>query len=108
MSSLSVSYSDCAFILIKLAPVGKQLYAKEKYIEHASLQEYVALCPCYKLTNLRLNPLCAYVLTHLQHYCFLNKVTCSDELLKNSVKNSKQILLRIGIAEYTLLAVEMF
>lgn len=37
----------------------------------------------------------------------LSKVTCSDEHLKNSVKNSKQILLRTGIAEYTLLAVEM-
>lgn len=33
-----MSYSDCAFILIKLAPVGKQLYTKEKYIEHASMQ----------------------------------------------------------------------
>lgn len=58
--------------------------------------------------SLRLSLLCAYVLSHLQHYCFLSKVTCSDELHKNSVKNSKQILLRIGIAEYTLLAVEMF
>lgn len=68
----------------------------------------MASYPCYKMMSLRLSPLCMYVLIHLQHYCFLNKVTCSDELLKNSVKNSKQTLLRIGIAEYTLLAVEMF
>lgn len=40
-----------ALILIKQAPVGKQLYTKEKYMEHRSWQQHVALCPWYKLTN---------------------------------------------------------
>lgn len=81
---------------------------QKKNILNTQACSNVASCPCYKMMSLRLSPLCMYVLIHLQHYCFLNKVTCSDELLKNSVKNSKQTLLRIGIAEYTLLAVEMF
>lgn len=39
---------------------------------------------CYQLMSLRLILLRVDGLTHLQRYCFLNKVTCSDELHKNS------------------------